>query len=64
MIVTELYNGQGLGNQLWCYFVTRSISNKLGLKYGIMSPEKFKGFQFLNIDFGENVSGDGFLPCQ
>lgn len=57
MIVTELYNGQGLGNQLWCYFVTRSISNKLGLKYGIMSPEKFKGFQFLNIDFGENVSG-------
>jgi hypothetical protein len=57
MIITEFYNGQGLGNQLWCYFVVRSISNKLGLKYGIMSPERFKGSQFLDIDLGENVLG-------
>jgi hypothetical protein len=57
MIITEFYNGQGLGNQLWCYFVIRSLSAKLGIKYGIMSPEKFKGTQFLNIDFGEKVLG-------
>lgn len=60
MIVTELYNGQGLGNQIWCYVVTRSIAKELGLEYGIMSPHKFKGQDFLDIDFGNPVvGGDG-----
>ncbi len=57
MIVTEFYNGQGLGNQLWCYFVTRSLSEKLGFDYGIMSPDKFKGKDFMNIDLGNKVIG-------
>lgn len=60
MIVTELYNGQGLGNQIWCYVVTRSISKKLGIEYGIMSPHKFKGQDFLDVEFGNPVvGGDG-----
>lgn len=61
MIVTELYNGQGLGNQLWCYVVTRIIAEKKGFDFGIMSPHKFKGKDFINLDFGKNVIG-GFGP--
>jgi hypothetical protein len=57
MIVTELYNGQGLGNQLWCYVTTRVIAKNKGYAFGIQSPEKFKGQSFLELDFGRLVSG-------
>lgn len=57
MIVTELYNGQGLGNQLWCYIVTRIIAKNKNYDFGIMSKEKFKGKEFLNLDFGKEVIG-------
>lgn len=57
MIVTELYNGQGLGNQLWCYVVTRVIAADQGYKFGIMHPEKCKSLDFMNLDFGETVIG-------
>ena len=57
MIVTELYNGQGLGNQLWCYFVTRVIAHRNGYEFGIQSPYKFKGKEFMTIDFGKEVIG-------
>lgn len=60
MIITELYNGQGLGNQLWCYAVLRCVANDLGLDFGIMTTEKFKGKEFLDLDFGNTVyGGDG-----
>ncbi|MBX4197918.1 DUF3431 domain-containing protein [Candidatus Parcubacteria bacterium] len=57
MIVTELYNGQGLGNQLWCYVTTRVIAKDKGYEFGIKSPEKFKGADFFNLDFGRVVIG-------
>lgn len=57
MIVTELYNGQGLGNQLWSYVVTRTLALDRGLDFGIMNPEKFKGKTFLDLDFGKKVKG-------
>lgn len=57
MIVTEFLNGQGLGNQLWCYAVTRTIALDNGFQFGIMSPNKFKGSEFMDLDFGELVSG-------
>jgi len=57
MIVTELYNGQGLGNQLWVYFVTRIISERNGYEFGIQSTHKFKGKDFIKIDFGKSVTG-------
>lgn len=57
MIVTEFYNGQGLGNQLWCYVVTRLISENKGYEFGIMSPEKFKGKDFISLNFGNEVKG-------
>jgi len=57
MIVTELCNGQGLGNQLWSYVVTRVIALDRGFDFGIMSPEKFKGKDFMSLDFGKEVIG-------
>ena len=51
MIITELYSGQGLGNQLWCYSVCRSIADELNMPFKISGKENFKGKGFLNIDF-------------
>lgn len=52
MIVTEFYDGQGLGNQLWAYVACRSIAEKLQLQHTILYPERFKGRSFLDIDIG------------
>lgn len=57
MIVTEIYNGQGLGNQLACYVTTRVLALDKGFKFGIMNPHKFKCLDFMNLDFGEKVDG-------
>lgn len=57
MIVTEIYNGQGLGNQLWCYVTTRVIAMDHGYKFGVMHPEKLKCLDFMNLNFGEKVIG-------
>lgn len=57
MIVTELYDGQGLGNQLWCYVVTRVIAEDKGYAFGIKSPQKWKGADFMPLDFGLPVAG-------
>ncbi|MCX6755652.1 MAG: DUF3431 domain-containing protein [Candidatus Nomurabacteria bacterium] len=57
MIITEFYKGQGLGNQLACYIATRVIAKDRGYNFGIMHPEKFKGLDFFNLDFGEKVIG-------
>lgn len=57
MIVTEIYKGQGLGNQLWCYVTTRVIAKDKGYDFGIKSPENFKCNDFLSLDFGQPVIG-------
>jgi len=57
LICTEFYDGQGLGNQLWLYAVTRVKSLDMKCDFGIMHPEKFKGMKFLNLDFGRQVFG-------
>ncbi|MEI6238274.1 MAG: alpha-1,2-fucosyltransferase, partial [bacterium] len=66
MLVTELYKGQGLGNQLWCYVTTRVIALNKGYDFGIKSPENFKGMDFIDLDFGKPVIGgkgpDGGAP--
>lgn len=58
MIVTELYSGQGLGNQLWCYCVCRSIAEELNLPYKILGKDNFKAKDFLEIDFGNESKID------
>jgi len=57
MIVTEIYNGQGMGNQLACYVTTRVVALDLGYDFGIMNPQKFKCLDFMNLDFGNTVVG-------
>lgn len=60
-ICNELYDGQGLGNQLWNYAVTRIIANKKNCGFSIIGRDKFKGSQFIDLDFGTKLSG-GFSP--
>lgn len=55
MISTEIQKGQGLGNQLWYYVVTRVIAKDKGVKFGIVSPENFKCTEFMDLEIGEKV---------
>ena len=41
MIFTEIYKGQGLGNQLFVYVATRAIAKKLNQPFGIKNPQIF-----------------------
>lgn len=63
MIVTELFNGQGLGNQLANYVAVRCLALDKGYDFGVQSPEKFKGAGFMNLDYGEKVIG-GVTPIE
>lgn len=63
MIVFEMWNGQGLGNQLACYVTTRCIALKNGYDWGIQGWERFKGSSFMNLDFGKKVTG-GYTPIE
>lgn len=58
MIFTELYNGQGLGNQLFVYVATRAIAKKLGQKFGVKNYYNFKAPKLFDLDWGENVLDD------
>ncbi len=53
MITTEFYDGQGLGNQLWCYITTRCHrSRSRALDFGIINTEKIpKVDDFLDSRF-------------
>lgn len=57
MIVTEIYNGQGLGNQLACYVTTRVVALDKGFDFGIMNSHKFKCLDFMDLEFGLPVIG-------
>lgn len=61
MIIIEFYDGQGLGNQLWVYVVMRSISKKLNMPFVVLSSERFKAKEFLDIDYGEIDKTAGIL---
>ncbi len=61
MICNELYNGQGLGNQLWNYALARIIAKKNGYDFSILGREKFKGKEFMELDFGKNLMGGGIF---
>lgn len=57
MICTELWRGQGLGNQLACYVTTRCIALDKNYEFGILGRDRFKGASFMNLDFGKDVIG-------
>lgn len=52
MIITEFYDGQGLGNQLWAYAVTRLIAHHKGCQFSIIGADRFKGKKIMDLDFG------------
>ena len=52
MIINELYNGSGIGNQLWTYVVTRVIAFKNNYEFSIMGKENYKGKDLIDLDFG------------
>lgn len=58
MIITELYDGQGLGNQLWVYAASRSIAERLDLPFVLIGAERFKGNGFLHIAPQVGVSAE------
>ncbi|MEO5646618.1 MAG: alpha-1,2-fucosyltransferase [Candidatus Paceibacterota bacterium] len=57
MICNELYDDQGLGNQLWNYVVTRIIAKRNSSDFSILKKERFKGKDFMNLDFGTPLQG-------
>jgi len=63
MLITELFNGQGLGNQLANYVTVKCLALDKGYKFGVQHPERFKGLSFMDIDFGEKVIG-GNTPIE
>lgn len=55
MIATYLYDGQGLGNQLWSYYALRLIAKKLQISFALLGAEKFKASSFINIHTGRQI---------
>ena len=51
MIKIIFKDGQGLGNQLWLFAVAKSVSEKLEQELVIEDLEKFKGKDFLILDY-------------
>jgi len=60
MICTEIYNGQGLGNQLWVYAVAYAVAKRAGVPLGIARPDKFKAHDIINLKYDiEAIGGEG-----
>ena len=63
MVGTEFINGQGLGNQLFCYVTARVIAEENGYEFGTAGQECFavnihsnRGMYFMNVDLGYAIS--------
>ena len=58
MIVTEIYKGAGLGNQIWNLVVSRILAERHGYKWGVKKSTPYKARKFMpDFDFGEEVIG-------
>ena len=63
MIGTEFINGQGLGNQLFCYVTARAVALGNGYAFGTAGQERFavnihsdRGMYFMDMDLGYAIS--------
>jgi len=63
MLSTPIFKGQGIGNQLSCYVTARCLALDKGYDFGVMYPENFKGFSFMELDMGLPVIG-GEIPIE
>lgn len=57
IIATEFYDGQGLGNQLWTYVVTRLAALRQEFDFAIGGINHFKGRSFIDLEFGIPLRG-------
>lgn len=64
MIGTEFLQGQGLGNQLFCYVSARCIAADLGYEFGTAGQEQLavnihskKGMYFMDMELGTPMNG-------
>lgn len=57
MIACIFHEGSGLGNQLFRYVFARTKALDLGVPFGVINPENFKGKSFMNLDMGVPVEG-------
>lgn len=62
MVGTEFLQGQGLGNQLFCYVSARCIAKDLGYEFGTAGQEQLavnihsqKGMYFMDMDLGASI---------
>jgi hypothetical protein len=58
LLFTKLYEGQGLGNQLWVYAAARSIASRLSMPFFLLGLDQFKGTDFLNVEQNIDISSD------
>lgn len=63
MVGTEFLDGQGLGNQLFCYITARCIAKKNGYSFGLAGLNTFgynihsrKGMYFMDLELGEPIT--------
>ena len=63
MIGTEFIDGQGLGNQLFCYVTARAIALENGYDFGTAGQERFavnihsdRGMYFMDVDLGHAIT--------
>ena len=56
MIGTCFYSGQGFGNQLWVYSVTRCAAIRSNYKFAIINIGNFKGKAFINLGFDKEIT--------
>lgn len=63
MIGTEFIDGQGLGNQLFCYVTARAVALENGYEFGTAGQERFavnihsdRGMYFMDVDLGKPIS--------
>lgn len=68
MISTEIKDGQGLGNQLFCYVTTRATALRNGVDFSItgtdwLGDKRFnsKGIFWMDLDFGQSADNT-WLP--
>jgi hypothetical protein len=60
MIVSEIYDGSGIGNQLWHIIVPRIVAEKMRYDWGIQKKltTPFKACAFMtSFDMGKSVIG-------
>ena len=52
MIIGIIHPGSGLGDSLFSYIATRVRAADLGVDFGFVGKEYFKGASFMNLDWG------------